>query len=130
MPAGICSDCGCTEEKPCEGGCSWTNETRTLCSRCGLARANSAAEALLDGEELTPALAAMQLGNAIATLQCALYVFEESCGDILSREEFDAVYGDAVRLFSEVTTGALGLLRHFPEAADVARSAEKRIIVP
>jgi len=27
-----CRECGCTDEEPCEGGCSWVEEG--LCSRC------------------------------------------------------------------------------------------------
>jgi hypothetical protein len=29
---GTCSSCGCTDERACEGGCSWV--TPTLCSAC------------------------------------------------------------------------------------------------
>jgi len=29
---GRCVACGCTEGRACAGGCSWLNETRTLCS--------------------------------------------------------------------------------------------------
>lgn len=31
---GTCMACGCTDEKACEGGCGWADETHTLCSRC------------------------------------------------------------------------------------------------
>lgn len=29
---GVCRECGCTNESPCEGGCAWVEED--LCSRC------------------------------------------------------------------------------------------------
>lgn len=29
----ICRGCGCTDDKACEGGCSWAEED--LCSACG-----------------------------------------------------------------------------------------------
>lgn len=29
---GVCRECGCTDDAPCEGGCSWVEED--LCSRC------------------------------------------------------------------------------------------------
>ncbi|HEU4619201.1 MAG TPA: hypothetical protein VFV10_14270 [Gammaproteobacteria bacterium] len=35
---GICRKCGCTDEFGCDGGCSWVNARRTLCSRCAPAK--------------------------------------------------------------------------------------------
>lgn len=32
--AGECRVCHCTEDNACEGGCSWEDETQTLCSEC------------------------------------------------------------------------------------------------
>lgn len=29
---GHCRICGCTEDRACAGGCSWTNPEKTLCS--------------------------------------------------------------------------------------------------
>lgn len=38
MPTDItpstCRYCACTPADPCPGGCTWADETRTLCSRC------------------------------------------------------------------------------------------------
>lgn len=34
FPAGVCQFCGCTEEDACEGGCSWANDEKTVCSQC------------------------------------------------------------------------------------------------
>jgi len=34
FPEGVCRVCGCTEDEPCPGGCSWADKTRTLCTRC------------------------------------------------------------------------------------------------
>lgn len=31
---GVCQICGCTDELACEGGCSWVDDERTLCSQC------------------------------------------------------------------------------------------------
>ncbi len=31
---GRCRWCGCTERRACDGGCSWANPPRTVCSRC------------------------------------------------------------------------------------------------
>lgn len=31
---GTCMGCGCTDERACEGGCSWSDPTHTLCSKC------------------------------------------------------------------------------------------------
>jgi len=31
---GVCRDCGCVDGEACPGGCGWTDETKTLCSRC------------------------------------------------------------------------------------------------
>lgn len=31
---GVCKTCGCTETRPCPGGCSWANEEHTFCTRC------------------------------------------------------------------------------------------------
>jgi hypothetical protein len=33
-PPGVCCRCGCTDERACEGGCSWAHPTHTLCSKC------------------------------------------------------------------------------------------------
>jgi hypothetical protein len=32
--AGICSECGCTQDDPCDPPCSWANDARTVCSTC------------------------------------------------------------------------------------------------
>ena len=34
MPRGTCEVCGCTEFRACEGGCTWIDTERTLCSQC------------------------------------------------------------------------------------------------
>lgn len=31
---GTCKVCGCTDARACAGGCSWVDETRTLCDAC------------------------------------------------------------------------------------------------
>lgn len=31
---GTCSQCGCTDDNACAGGCSWVDEDHTLCSAC------------------------------------------------------------------------------------------------
>jgi hypothetical protein len=31
---GVCGFCGCTEARPCPGGCGWANAERTICRRC------------------------------------------------------------------------------------------------
>ena len=31
---GVCRGCGCTVDRPCAGGCSWSDAERTICSRC------------------------------------------------------------------------------------------------
>ena len=31
---GVCRICGCTYFTPCEGGCSWADDTNTLCTSC------------------------------------------------------------------------------------------------
>lgn len=33
-PVGVCLACGCTDEEPCEEGCSWVDELQTMCSVC------------------------------------------------------------------------------------------------
>jgi hypothetical protein len=33
-PRGVCTECGCTDDHACEGGCTWVDERHTLCSRC------------------------------------------------------------------------------------------------
>lgn len=32
--AGRCKECGCTDLRACEGGCSWADLSHTLCSQC------------------------------------------------------------------------------------------------
>ena len=34
MSADTCRYCDCQEFAPCEGGCAWANEDRTICSSC------------------------------------------------------------------------------------------------
>lgn len=34
LRAGVCKQCGCTQEAACAPGCSWVNLTRNLCSSC------------------------------------------------------------------------------------------------
>lgn len=31
---GVCRWCKCTENNPCENGCSWAGRLNTLCSEC------------------------------------------------------------------------------------------------
>lgn len=33
-----CTDCGCTEDNACEGGCFWITREPPVCSRCWLQR--------------------------------------------------------------------------------------------
>ena len=30
----VCSRCGCTEDRRCEGGCAWADAARSICNRC------------------------------------------------------------------------------------------------
>lgn len=130
MSLGTCEDCGCTDEKPCEGGCSWVNDDHTLCSRCGLARANAIVKSL---EQLTaPASeAGMRVGAALAELQLALFAFEEAwnaamdetIGDYADRAElFNGAYGEATRLFGYVSERTIELLEMYRE--------ERKIVTP
>ncbi len=34
--SGVCRVCGCTDDTPCEGGCAWTDKTKTLCTVCAV----------------------------------------------------------------------------------------------
>jgi hypothetical protein len=34
LAPGTCRWCGCTDERACDVGCSWTDRTHTLCSAC------------------------------------------------------------------------------------------------
>ncbi len=34
LEPGVCQFCGCTEERACPQGCSWTDEDATLCTVC------------------------------------------------------------------------------------------------
>lgn len=31
---GTCSQCGCTDDNACAGGCAWADEEHTLCTAC------------------------------------------------------------------------------------------------
>ena len=33
---GTCARCGCTDERACEGGCSWADREHTVCTECGV----------------------------------------------------------------------------------------------
>lgn len=37
MARDTCKFCGCTDDNACDGGCSWADERRTVCSRCHFA---------------------------------------------------------------------------------------------
>ena|ERR1051325_7828921 len=34
--AGTCRYCSCTDEEACDGGCSWADESRSICSTCAV----------------------------------------------------------------------------------------------
>lgn len=34
IQSGVCRYCGCTEENACEGGCTWVDKKKTICSAC------------------------------------------------------------------------------------------------
>lgn len=34
LERGVCHVCGCTDDHGCCGGCSWADETGTICSAC------------------------------------------------------------------------------------------------
>jgi hypothetical protein len=36
MAAGTCKYCGCTDDAACEGGCRWTDASKTVCSTCAV----------------------------------------------------------------------------------------------
>jgi hypothetical protein len=31
---GVCHVCGCTDDAACDGGCSWADDARTICTKC------------------------------------------------------------------------------------------------
>lgn len=31
---GVCRFCGCTDERACDGGCTWVDPENTVCSQC------------------------------------------------------------------------------------------------
>jgi DNA-binding XRE family transcriptional regulator len=33
---GVCRQCGCTDNRACQGGCGWANDAHTLCTACTL----------------------------------------------------------------------------------------------
>jgi hypothetical protein len=45
---GVCRECGCSDEAPCEGGCAWVEED--LCSACADGDAGDVVEDLEGGE--------------------------------------------------------------------------------
>lgn len=137
MGLGRCADCGCTDEKPCEGGCSWVNDDHTLCSRCGLARANAIVERLR-GLEAPASATGAEVGQAIAQLQLALCGFEgawelsvesETMGEYGERRDrFDAAYGELTRLFGSMSELVMELLEEYAELAE--RGGASRIVTP
>jgi hypothetical protein len=32
--AGVCTSCGCTDARACDGGCGWANPEHTICTTC------------------------------------------------------------------------------------------------
>lgn len=49
---GTCSQCGCTDDQACKGGCSWVDPEHTLCSACAPAGAGVDDYDMLDGEDI------------------------------------------------------------------------------
>lgn len=116
---GRCVGCGCTECAPCDGGCSWADEDRTLCSVCA-------------SQQLTDA--AIELGKALAALTCAIYVLEEVSGDLQDdvRMKYDEAFADVGRLYANIMLSSTELLADHPEARAAARSEpiERKIVTP
>lgn len=56
---GKCRICGCTEDRACEGSCSWANDAQTLCTGCvnkpGVADALPPSTAVTPAKTSTPA---------------------------------------------------------------------------
>jgi len=63
----VCIYCGCTEKKPCEGGCEWVSTDPPICSACrskeSVAADNS--QALLTGSPNSPPVFVESLGGAL-----------------------------------------------------------------
>lgn len=78
---GVCRLCGCTDERACPGGCSWVDETHTLCSSCAAIKA-----AVLFGNAKKRAEVASKLGPDLSKAEpiqhpCAV------CGQPCPREQ-------------------------------------------
>jgi len=120
LTPGTCGMCGCTEEKPCEGGCSWADPARTLCTKC------------YESPGFTVSKAALELAMSVAQVQRALYAFEESWSRMNPNAEpdpFDMAYADAARLYGYLVEMVDELLEPFPNSRALAQS-ERRIVKP
>jgi hypothetical protein len=55
IPYGRCQLCGCTNTRPCPGGCGWFNHAHTLCTRCAAILVRWAATLLLRNNSIRTA---------------------------------------------------------------------------
>lgn len=70
-----CRVCGCTEDEPCEGGCSWVKDPEglgDLCSRCRAAIKGDLADASDDAELLANGKAVAAFAEGMAALHEAV----------------------------------------------------------
>lgn len=107
---GRCVFCGCDELDMVERqevgapGSQWANEERTVCTSC----------------EQAPIRAAVELGQAIASVQLGIYGLEIAWGEraiacgLLEADDFSEAYANAARLFASLTVNVNRLLEKFP----------------
>ena len=123
MSAGTCRHCGCTAERPCDGGCAWTDDTRTLCSRCAFGE--QVARVFLEAIQAVPRPGHIGPSDPLPS------VFVMTCRAVMEavREEFLAAIGEeAASAAVELGQLAAFLYERFPTEMETADAADKRVV--
>lgn len=116
-PGGRCYLCGCTEEKRCDGGCTWAVPTKTLCTRCAATPV------------FTLYSTAIALVSAVSEVQVRLYQLEKAWSKRypeleLELEPFSQAYAEAARLFAYLSETTGELLEALPDPREGAPRGE------
>lgn len=120
MTSGTCRFCSCQEHTPCEGGCSWADDARTICTQCEYAAAVARELVKILGVLATNPKAAIRLTTAKWELlehasQQALVMTVRATVEGIRGAVAEMMTADAIDAVVELNAIAGFMFEHCPE---------------
>jgi hypothetical protein len=136
MSAGTCEYCQCTDAAACEGGCSWVDEARELCSQCDFRERVArlfvdVQAAVLEGERVARDEAASWEARSLEQ-RTALVMSAGAVITALRQEVMDAVGGEEAdaggHALAELARLATALHDRYPDKVQGALLGDGSIV--